>query len=80
MHAHSQAHERDRLGRSGWRHASQLHRPYRSHHSVGLHARRKCFRPEAENGGRDARAPPIQLHGSGLQCVRASAAFPRQPL
>jgi hypothetical protein len=24
---------------------------------VGLHARRQCFRPEAENGGRDARAP-----------------------
>ena len=51
--------ERDRLGRSGWRPASQSHRPYRSHHSVGLHAWRKCFRPEAENGGRDARAPQL---------------------
>jgi hypothetical protein len=39
---------------------------------VGLHAQRKCFRPEAENGGRDARAPQTQLHGSGLDAIKSS--------
>jgi hypothetical protein len=55
--------ERDRLGRSGWRPAGQSHT--REKLPFGRFAQRRYFRPEAENGERDARAPMDQLNRSG---------------
>ena len=55
MHAPSQAHERDRPGRRSRRLADCI--------------QRRCFRREAESGGRDARAPNFVVSDSTIRIV-----------